>query len=90
MGDLQKYTVVLVASWDYEGGTTFATEYVQASSPELATRAAEGKANLSGDSVDVAFICTGWHVDALAPQVAGLRINETTVFIDGVTYTREG
>jgi hypothetical protein len=90
MGDLTKYTVVLVASWRYDGGVRFATEYVQASNPELAVGAAEGKANLSGDSVDVAFICTGWHVDALAPQVTGVRINETTVVVDGVTYTREG
>jgi hypothetical protein len=90
MGDLTKYTVVLVTSWAYDGGATFATEYVQASSPELAVRAATEKADLSGDSVEVAFICEGWHVDALAPQVAGIRLNETTVVVDGVTYTREG
>jgi hypothetical protein len=90
MGDLNKYTVVLVASWNYDGGTSWATEYVQANNPLLAVRAAREKARLSGDSTDVVFICEGWHVDALAPQVTGVRLDETTVVVDGVTYTKEG
>jgi hypothetical protein len=90
MDDLNKYTVVLGASWKYDGGATFATEYVQASNPELAARLAVEKADLSGEVKDTAFICEGWHMDALAPQVTGVRLDETTVVVDGVTYTKEG
>ena len=89
---MQKYTVVMVSYWDYDGGAQHSVVRVEAESYAHALVYAENRhrAQCSGDQVGVAFACEGWPEDVSLPSETARRVDHNTVVIDGVVYVREG